>query len=47
MNRHSCGSRKPESLQETGFRIKCGMTSRQLRSTQGAFTLIELLVVIA
>jgi len=52
---HSCGSRNPESSQETGFRIKpalsrphgCGLTSHQLSSPQRAFTLIELLVVIA
>ena len=44
---HSCGSKNPESSRETGFRIECGMTSHQLKSTQGAFTVIELLVVIA
>ena len=37
----------PKSSRETGFRIKCGMTSYQLPDTQRAFALIELLVVIA
>jgi len=43
---HSCASRNPELLRESGFRIKCGMTSQQLPDTQKAFTLIELLIVI-
>ena len=34
-------------MRESGFRIKCGMTSYQLEGTKGAFTLIELLVVIS
>ena len=42
-----CESRNPESSQETGFRIKCGMTNHEIRSTQKGFTLIELLVVIS
>ena len=44
---HSCGSRNPESPQETGFRIKYGMTSHHWTGTRRAFTLIELLVVIS
>lgn len=44
---HSFGSRNPELLGASGFRIKCGMTSNRLKITQGAFTLIELLVVIS
>ena len=44
---HSCGGRNPESLQDSGFRIKCGMTCHLLEGKQNAFTLIELLVVIS